>query len=72
MLKHIVGQSMYQLAVMLILVFMGERIIPEYVDDHDFVTDRTDPYYGNAEFKWLNGVVGGTICSGRFFEINGS
>ena len=71
MLKHIIGQSIYQLTVMLIVVFMGEKFIPEYVDDHDFVTDPNDHYLGHPEYKWLDGIVGGNICSGRFYYING-
>ena len=71
MLKHIIGQAIFQLVVMMVVVFMGEQFIPEYVDGHDFVTDSKDPYYQHPEFKWKDGVVGGNICSGRFYFING-
>ena len=71
MLKHIIGQAIFQLVVMMVVVFMGEQFIPEYVDGHDFVTDPKDPYYQHPEFKWKDGVVGGNICSGRFYFING-
>ena len=35
MLKHIVGQSIFQLTVMMVLVFAGEFFIPEFVDSYD-------------------------------------
>lgn len=35
MLKHIIGQSIFQFTVMMILVFAGEHLIPEYVDKLD-------------------------------------
>lgn len=40
MLKHIGGQSIVQIVIMLILVFMGETFIPEYASDLDLV----EPY----------------------------
>lgn len=69
MLKHIIGQSIYQLVVLMIVVFMGERFIPEYVDEHDLVSDAD--YSGHPEYKWLDGIVGGNICSGRFYFVDG-
>lgn len=56
---------------MMIVVFMAEKFIPEYVDAHDFVTDSNDPYYGHPEYKWKDGIVGGDMCSGRFYFVNG-
>lgn len=35
MMKHILGQSIFQLIVLCILVFQGENMIPEYSDDLD-------------------------------------
>jgi Ca2+ transporting ATPase len=35
MLKHIIGQSIYQFIVMMVLVFLGEQFIPEYSDSYD-------------------------------------
>lgn len=67
MLKHIVGQSIFQLIVMIILVFMGEQLIPEYADSFDSTV-----FLGHPEYKWLNGVVGGTVRSGRYYTISGS
>ncbi|CAD8132398.1 unnamed protein product [Paramecium pentaurelia] len=37
MIKHIIGQAIYQLTVILILVFLAQEFIPEYVDDYDDV-----------------------------------
>ena len=35
MLKHIIGQSIYQITILLILTFLGEHFIPEYEDAYD-------------------------------------
>jgi len=66
MLKHIIGQSIFQLIVMMILVFAGEQFIPEYVDKLDSTI-----FAGHPEWKWHNGIVGGTVRSGRIHFING-
>jgi Ca2+ transporting ATPase len=67
MLKHIIGQSIFQITIMLIFIFMGETFIPEYADSNDI----KQPYLSHPEFKWRDGVVGGNICSGRFYFLNG-
>lgn len=66
MLKHIIGQSIYQFIVMMVLVFLGEQFIPEYADSFD-----TGIFASNPEYKWHNGVIGGTVRSGRFYNIYG-
>lgn len=66
MIKHILGQSLFQLIVVLFLVFYGDQIIPEYTDAYDSSIYATRP-----EYKWLNGVVGGTVRSGRFYTVAG-
>jgi P-type Ca2+ transporter type 2B len=66
MFKHIVGQAIYQLIVLLILIFAGELIIPEYKDVYDSTT-----FAANPEFKWHEGVIGGTVRSGRLKMVNG-
>lgn len=66
MLKHIIGQAFYQLSVLMILVFAGEYFIPEYVDSLD-----SGVFANNPEYKWHNGVVGGTVRSGRLYKPNG-
>lgn len=66
MMKHIIGQSIFQLIVLSILIFWGELFIPEAVDSYDSSFFATNP-----EWKWHNGVIGGTVCSGRSVTISG-
>lgn len=66
MLKHIIGQSIFQLIVILTLVFCGEQFIPEYTDTYD-----SSIFAAHPENKWFNGVVGGTVRSGRFYTVSG-
>ena len=65
-MKHILGQSIFQIVVLMIFVFWGELFIPEYVDGLD-----STEYANHPEWKWHNGVVGGTVCSGRLITIKG-
>ena len=65
MFKHIIGQAIFQLIVLLVLIFAGEHIIPEYLDDLDTTT-----FAGHPEYKWYDGVVGGTVRSGRLKTIS--
>ena len=67
MLKHIIGQSIFQLVVVLALVFAGEYFIPEYSDSYD-----TGVFASRPGDKWHNGVVGGTVRSGRFYTPAGN
>ena len=67
MFKHIIGQALYQLTVLLVLIFAGEYIIPEYVDKYDSTL-----FASNPEHKWLDGIVGGTVRSGRLKMVDGS
>lgn len=66
MMKHIVGQSIFQIIIMMILVFAGDTFIPEYVDSYD-----AGKFFGRPELKWAGGVVGGTVRSGRFYAPSG-
>lgn len=66
MFKHILGQATFQIIVMMVLVFAGELIIPEYVDKLDSTT-----FAGRPEYKWHDGIVGGTVRSGRLKLVNG-
>jgi len=43
MIKHIIGQAVFQLIVLLVLIFAGEYIIPEYVDKFDSGIFATKP-----------------------------
>jgi len=67
MFKHIIGQSIYQVIVLLILVFAGEFFIPEFVDELD-----SSVFAGRPELKFHEGVLGGNIRSGRFNFVDGS
>lgn len=66
MFKHIIGQAIFQLIIICILVFAGEYIIPEYVDSYD-----TGIFANNPEHKWHNGIIGGTVRSGRLTTVSG-
>ena len=35
MFKHIIGQAIFQLTVLMVLMFAGEKFIPEYADELD-------------------------------------
>lgn len=66
MFKHIIGQAIFQIIVMMVLVFAGEKFIPEYEDSYD-----TGIFIGHPEYKWTDGIIGGTIRSGRLNHVNG-
>ena len=66
MFKHILGQAIFQFTVIMILVFAGEHFIPEYEDSYD-----TSIFAGHPEYKWKDGIIGGTVRSGRLKFING-
>lgn len=63
MFKHIIGQAIFQLAVMLVLIFLADRFIPEYPGAYD------QTYFaGRPEYKY---TIMGTVRSGRLNYING-
>ena len=55
------------MALLIFLIFYGEQFIPEYADSYDSTIFATNP-----SDKWLNGVIGGTVRSGRFYTISGA
>jgi Ca2+ transporting ATPase len=63
MMKHIIGQAIFQIIVMMILVFAGEKIIPEYPDSLD-----TSEFLNKMHYKW---GADGYVRSGRFYMPNG-
>jgi Ca2+ transporting ATPase len=67
MFKHILGQAALQFIIILTLVFTAERFIPESVDEFDSTV-----FAGRPDFEWHNGVVGGTIRSGRMKFVDGT
>ena len=66
MFKHIIGQSIFQIIVMMVLVFLGDRFIPEYPGKFDGTV-----FEGHPEYKYSNNGEGSTVRSGRFNYING-
>lgn len=67
MFKHIIGQSIFQIIVVMVLTFAGETFIPEYVG----LIDKEE-FAGHPEYKFRNGIIeGGTVRSGRMNFING-
>jgi Ca2+ transporting ATPase len=65
MMKHMIGQSILQIIIMVILVFWGELFIPEAADT------SYEIFWDHPEWMWRNGEVGGTVCSGRMSTIAG-
>lgn len=65
MIKHIICQSIFQILVLLILLFGGHLFIPEFKDGFDSVIGS------DLEAKYFNGIAEGTIADGRFYAING-
>ena len=56
MLKHIIGQGIFQFVVLLILVFATEMFVPEFPD----AFDETDNFQHDFKYTAI-----GTIRSGR-------
>ena len=70
MKKNIIGQSIFQMVIMITLIFFGDLFIPEYEDGLDSTTYAG----GNQKYKWSldsQGKRTGTVCSGRFNTIAG-
>lgn len=68
MMKHIIGQAILQIIVLSVIIFSGENFIPEYLDSEDSVSGA---FGANPSWKWHNGIIGGTVRSGRMIYING-
>ena len=66
MFKHIIGQAVFQFTIMVSLVFLADKFIPEFPGNYD-----STYFLGHPEYKYANGVVGGTVRSGRLNQING-
>lgn len=65
MLKHIIGQAIFQLVILLILIFFGQMIIPEFKDGFDGRIGQ------DLAAKYLNGVPESTVADGKFYTISG-
>ena len=62
MFKHIIGQAIFMFTMLLILVFLGDKFIPEYEDAFDSIPNF------KPEYKYS---TPGTIRSGRSIFISG-
>jgi hypothetical protein len=65
MIKHVVGQSIFQMIVLLLLIFVGPYIIPEYADQYDSVIGT------DLNAKYFNGQLEGTITNGMSYTLSG-
>ena len=82
MFKHVLGQSVYQLVILIILTFSADKFLPEYSDMNDTIVYQGVqflPYkYSNA--RLINGVYDcpnytqycNIVGSGRDKHIDGS
>lgn len=62
MWKHIVSQAVFQIFILIGLLFFGEHFIPEYSDPLDSLID------GDLTLKYNNGN-GKTVVSGRLHKF---
>jgi len=67
MFKHIIGQAIFQIIVIMVLVFAGENFIPEYEDSY-----YSGIFKLHTEYKWRDGIIGGTVRSGRMKTVSGA
>ena len=65
MIKHVIGQSIFQMIVLLLLIFVGPYIIPEYADEYDSMIGA------NLNAKYFNGQLEGTITNGMSYTLSG-
>ncbi len=65
MLKHIIGQSIFQIIVLLILMFWGQHFIPEYADEFDSEIGQ------DLGAKYYMGQPEGTVANGMFYSLSG-
>lgn len=54
MFKHIIGQSIYQFLILLVLIFYGENFLPEYQDSFDD-TLRSDNKPMSYKYNYIDG-----------------
>ena len=66
MMKNIIIQSVFQIIVLLVILFAGDLFLPEFPDSFDSEIGT------NLSAKYHNGIVsGGTMRSGRGIFPNG-
>lgn len=66
MFKHIIGQAILQIIVIISLVFLADQFIPEYPGNYDNTI-----FLNHPEYKYKDGIIGGTMRSGRLNYVNG-
>lgn len=65
MFKHILGQSVYQFIILLILIFDGDNFIPEYKDKFDEAILNSPGTSWSVKYN-----EGGYVRSGRYIFVN--
>lgn len=63
MFKHIIGQAIFQIAMLTLLLWTGEYIIPEFPDDYE-----NESFYQYSYKYTENGMA----RSGRLIEVDGT
>lgn len=65
MRKHIIGQAVFQIIILLLLMFFGQHVIPEYADEFDSVIGS------DLQAKYYMGQPEGTVANGMFYSLSG-
>lgn len=65
MLKHIIGQALFQLIILLLLLFFTPMILPEFKDGFDEKIGQ------DLAAKYYHGVAESTVADGKFYTISG-
>ncbi|KAL4441620.1 hypothetical protein ABPG74_021552 [Tetrahymena malaccensis] len=75
MFKHVIGQAIYQLVIMIVLVFNGETFLPEVSDSFDNQI-RNNTLYNNDPTQWWKAKYSNEkmtlVCSGRLRTYSGT
>lgn len=67
MLKNIAIQSVFQIVILLVVLFAGDLFLPEFPDQFDI-----DLGPDKLAAKYRNGIVNGTMRSGRLIFMDGT
>ena len=65
MMKHIIGQAIFQTCLLMFLLILGPQFLPEYPDQFDKLIGT------NLAAKYNHGIAGGTMASGLFHPLFG-
>ena len=66
MIKHIVGQSIFQITILMLILFLGPQFIPEEADAFDSVIGS------DLGAKYWEGIAEGTIADGKLYTVSGA